>query len=130
MSEELIAALAALISLLGVRMEYAMRQLSHKMDLLKAEVDAIRNPDIVGVREETRKLVTMHEHADDYGFGSKEMLANQDRAFKEVTRSEQAMLDLIETVRENVAASKSMIDVLRDSMLQRSKLIRKIEGEE
>ena len=129
MSSELIAALAALISLLGVRMEYAMRQLSHKLDLLRAEVDAIRDPDIVGVRNETRKLITMHEHADDFGFGSKEMLSKQNSIYGQLTKNEQAMLDLVETVRENVAASKAMIDVLRDSMVQRSRLMRQLDDD-
>ena len=129
MSDELIAALTAIVTLLGLRVEYSNRQLGKQMDSLAKDVASVRDPDLKEVRNDTRKLTTMHQHPDDYGFGSREVNAKVDRMFGEQTKMEVAISELCEVVKSSIATSEGLMQTIRDSMLQRSKLMRSLEEE-
>ena len=130
---ELLAAvcsvLTAAIGLFAIKLGGWIKQLTAKLDAIATEIAAIRDPDIAGVRDQTTKLVTMHEHADLYQFGSGDVLKKTDQIFEQLSKSELSMLELVEVVKAQQASSNALIETIRQSMVQRSRLLQTLDVE-
>ena len=97
--------IAAVLSVLGIRWEHGRKQ-------IVSSIEGV-NMKVVDINNKVSRLLTMHEHPDDSGFGS----ARTNETLSRIEAHQMSVLeDLRKTnilMRESTAATKDLVKFLR-----------------